>query len=110
MLLSVILLIIAAVGLAAHFLRNGELLLVTVCLLLPLLLFLKKRWSLIVLQLFAYLGTLVWVQTAVQIVQERVALGRPWARMVVILGTVALLTALAGLLLNSAVVKEKYPP
>lgn len=103
-------LIIAAVLLAAHFLRSGNLLLLALCLLTPFLLLVKKRWSLILLQLLAYAGTAIWIRTTVQIVQERLALGRPWGRVVIILGVVILVTALAGLLLNSNAVKQRYPP
>ncbi len=110
MILRIIPLIIASLLLAAHFLRDGNLGLVAVCLLLPLLLVVKKRWSLIILQLFTYVGAAIWVSTAIGIAQRRILQGVPWSRMAIILGVVALFTVFAGLVLNSTVVKEKYPP
>lgn len=108
MFLRIIPLIISALLLAAHFLRQGNLALVGLCLGVLGLLWVKKRWSLLVLQLFAYGAAVIWTSTAMAIVQERLALGEPWERVAVILGTVALFSVLAGLLLNTPVVKEKY--
>jgi asparagine N-glycosylation enzyme membrane subunit Stt3 len=108
MVLRLVPLIVAALLLGAHFLRDGNLGLMVVSVLVPLLLLIKRRWSLIVVQLLAYVGTVIWIQTTIMIVQERLAQGMSWVRVVIILGVVALLTAWAGWLLNSAVVKEKY--
>ena len=102
------LLTLAALLLAAHFLREGLLLLVFLCLLAPWLLLVKRRWSLVVLQVLAYAGAAVWGGTIFSLVRERLALGRGWVGVVIILGAVALITAAAGLLLNSATVKERY--
>ena len=44
-----------------------------------------------------------------RLVQERRQLGRPWTAAVVILGTVALFTLVAGLLLNSRAIAGRYP-
>lgn len=100
----------AALLLSAHFLRQGNLGLTGVCLLAPLLLLVKKRWSLLVLQGLAYLGALIWLRTAIILIQQRLALGEPWFRIALILGAVALLTVVAGLLLNTAAVRAKYLP
>lgn len=106
------LVVIAAVLIAAHFLREGNLAVVALCLLSPLLLFVRRRWSLIVLQILAYVAALIWLNTMVQIVLERMSIGRSWSGVVAILGTVSLVTLLAGLVLNSAVIKRWYsaPP
>jgi hypothetical protein len=106
----VIPIIIAALLLAAHFLRAGNLLLTAVCGLMPLLLLIKKRWSVWALQLFAFAGVVIWLGVAITIVRQRIMLGDSWLRVLFILGGVALFTAAAGLLLNSAAVKERYPP
>jgi hypothetical protein len=60
-------------------------------------------------QFSAYAGAAVWVYTALQIVRERMMFGRPWGLAVIILGTVALFTIFAGLLLNSRTIKVRYP-
>ncbi len=101
--------IIAAVLLAAHFLRQSEFVLMLLCILTPLLLLIRKRWSLFALQLLMYLGAVVWLTTTVQFVQERILLGEPWIRLVIILGAVILFTIVTGLLLNSTAIKDKYP-
>ena len=100
--------VVASLLLAAHFFRQGSLLLTAVSLLAPLLFTVRRPWSLVVLQVAAYFAAAIWIVTAVLLVQERVAMGRPWTVAAIILGTVACLTALAGALLNSRAIKEKY--
>jgi hypothetical protein len=109
MIVRVSLFVLAALALAAHFLRDGELILVAACVLVPLLFLVKKRWSLVVLQLTAYAAALLWTVTAWQIALERQALGIAWVRAAAIVGAVALVTLAAGLLLNSRVARERYP-
>ncbi|MEW6112179.1 MAG: hypothetical protein AB1664_08625 [Thermodesulfobacteriota bacterium] len=109
MVLRIIPLLIASLLLAAHFLRHGDIGFVVLCVLVPLLLLIKNRRSLIFVQFSAYAGAAVWVYTALQIVRERMMFGRPWGVAVIILGTVALFTIFAGLLLNSRAIKNKYP-
>ena len=101
---------VAALLLAAHFLRSGDFFVAIACLLAPLLLLVRERWSLIVLQVLAYVGAGLWLITTLEILQQRLALGLPWLRLVAILGVVTLFTIVAGLLLNSAAVKNRYPP
>lgn len=109
MIIRIIPLVIASLLLAAHFLRHGDIGFVVMCLVVPLLLLIKNRRSLIFVQFSAYAGAAVWVYTALQIVRERMMFGRPWGLAVIILGTVALFTVIAGLLLNSRAIKDKYP-
>lgn len=85
---------LALLMLGAHFLRGGNLLgmLLSLALLVPLFVPLAAaqgvvRWAL-------YLGALVWVGALVQGVQLRLAFGEPWLRLALILGGVALFTAL----------------
>ena len=109
MILRTTLIILAALLLAAHFLRAGNIALVVICLMAPLLLLIRQRWSLIVLQLLAYIGSAIWLNTLFGLVSERILLGRSWGGVVAILGTVTLGTILAGLLLNSPAIKARYP-
>ena len=95
--------------LGAHFLRSGNFLLAVLCVFIPLLLLIKKRWVSVVLQLVAYMGGMVWLDTAIDVVRKRISMGLPWNKPVIILGTVALITILSGLLLNLKAVREKYP-
>lgn len=101
--------VIAALLLAAHFLRQGNLAPVVLCLCAPLLFLHRKRWTLIALQLLAYGAAASWVVFAVRLVQLRQQTGRSWTLAAIILGAVALVTLLAGLLLNSRAIRERYP-
>ncbi len=106
MILRVILYVLASWVLAAHFLRQGMLLPVLVCVAMPLLFLVRKPWSRVVLQAFIYGATMVWLFTAVELARERVAEGLPWMRAAAILGVVALVSLCAGLALNSRVFKS----
>ena len=100
---------VAALLIAAHFLRQGNIALTVLCLLVPLLFLLRRRWSLIALQAAAYLAAGTWLFTAALIVQQRLAEGRRWTVAAIILGAVILVTVAAGLLLNSRSIRDKYP-
>jgi hypothetical protein len=50
-----------------------------------------------------------WISTIVEIANIRITMGEPWGKMAMILGAVALFTAVSGLILNVKKVKEKYP-
>jgi hypothetical protein len=108
MFLKIIPLIVASILLGAHFLRELNYLLAVVCILMPLLLLIKKRWGLLLLQVFTYAGGVIWVDTIITIARRRITYGEPWSRMAVILGAVALFTVFSGLLLNSQRVKKNY--
>ena len=101
--------IFAAVLLAAHFLRSYSLLLMVLCLLAPFLLLIKKRWSLLTLQLLTIPAALIWLFTLSEIIQQRIFEQRSWTASAIILGVVTLFTLWAGWLLNSGTVKEPYP-
>ena len=98
----------AAILLGAHFLREGNIALVALCLATPLLFFWRSRWSLYALQLLAYVACAVWIGVAVEIVQMRMQLDQRWTAAAVILGSVTLYTLIAGLLLNSRVMRSHY--
>jgi hypothetical protein len=104
----IVLFALAALIASAHFLRAGNLVLVALCMIAPLLFVYRKRWSLILLQVMAYCAAVNWIVAAVQIVQVRQLEGRAWTTAAIILGAVAVFTFLAGLLLNSRCMKERY--
>lgn len=99
---------IAALLLGAHFLRAYNWLMLALCLASPLLFFYRSRWSLIVLQAGAYLASATWLAAAIELLQFRQQVGRPWALGVTILASVALFTLLAGALLNARCMRERY--
>ncbi|MCX7143509.1 MAG: hypothetical protein NT123_21170 [Proteobacteria bacterium] len=109
MALRISLFVAAALLLGAHFLRAGNLPMVALCLAAPCLFLYRGRWSLIALQALAYGACATWMTVAIQLVQSRQQSGHPWTTAAIILGAVALFTALSGLLLNSRVLKEQYP-
>jgi len=101
--------IAAALLLAAHFLRDGNIVAVALCLAAPLLFLYRRWWALIVLQVMAYGAAATWLITLLRIVELRQITGRRWTAAALILGSVALLTLLAGVLLNSRAFRERYP-
>jgi hypothetical protein len=60
---------------------------------LPILLAWRRPWSVRLLQAALVLGTVEWLWTTFVLVQERLAQGRPWGRLALILGVVCLVTA-----------------
>ncbi|MBW6494518.1 MAG: hypothetical protein K0B16_08180 [Burkholderiaceae bacterium] len=105
----IVLVIIAALLIAAHFLRAMDTPMVALSLAAPLLLLWRRRWSLIALQVLAYLAAWRWIDTALGLIAMREQLGRPWTAAAIILGAVALFTALIGVLLNGRSMRERYP-
>jgi hypothetical protein len=101
--------ILAAILLAAHFLRSYSLVLVALCLLSPFLLLIKKRWSLLTLQWLTVPTALIWLLTLYGIIQERIFEQRSWTASAIVLGVVALFTLWAAWLLSSPQVQERYP-
>lgn len=83
--------------LGAHFMREGAWLLVAACIGFALLLAWRTRWAARLVQLALALGAIEWMWTALVLVQERMAEGRPWLRLAMILGGVALFTAASAL-------------
>ena len=108
MIASIVLYITATWLIAAHFLRAGSLIPTALCLLTPLLFLVRRRWSLLLLQVLAYAAAVIWLGTAWQIVAMRRFFGEPWLLAAVILVTVALISVLAGLLLRKGSLQERY--
>jgi hypothetical protein len=106
--LRITLLALAAILLAAHFLRTVSIVPMLACLSAPFLLFIKKRWSLLTIQALTVVAAIIWIFTLQGIIQLRIQEGRSWTASAIILGVVAGYTLLTGWLLNSPVIKEKY--
>jgi hypothetical protein len=109
MIVRIALYVIAALLLGAHFYRAGHFVLVALCVAVPFLFFWRRRWSLVALQALAYVAAAVWLYAALDLVHVREQMGRPWTAAAIILGTVALLTLVAGALLNSRAIASRYP-
>jgi len=109
MLTRIILYVFAALLTGAHFLRADNMLMVMLCIAAPFTFFYHRRPALILLQLLAYGAAATWLYTAWQLVQLRQSLGQAWTLAAAILGAVALVSLLAGLLLNARVMRDHYP-
>ena len=102
---------LALVVLTAHFYRAAAWPLVAASLLaLVLLALLRRRWVRALLQACLLAGATEWLWTAFMLVQQRTALGLPWLRLVLILGTVALLTAAAAAVFLNPSLRARYAP
>ena len=85
--------------LGAHFLRAGQLVLLAVAVGLLALLFVRRRWAGLTVQVALLLGAAEWVRTTLVLTGERTSMGEPYGRMVVILGAVAAVCVLSALFL-----------
>jgi hypothetical protein len=94
--------------LGAHFLRAVHPVLMVAALALLALLFVRRRWAARSVQAALLLGALEWVRTTLVLTGERASMGRPFGRMVVILGAVAAGCALSALLFRAARVRHWF--
>jgi hypothetical protein len=99
---------LALLLLGAHFFRAALMPLTVACLGLVALLFVRARWAVLTLQVALALGTLEWLRTAWQFASARAAVGQPYVRLLVILGGVALVTALAALVLRTRTARSHF--
>jgi len=86
---------LALLLLAAHFFRAGWAPIAGLFAALVTLLFVRTPWAARILQVTLAVGTLEWLRTAWVFAAARAAADQPYARLLVIIGTVAALTALA---------------
>ena len=100
--------ILSLLLLGAHFYRAGWVVLTVACVLLLVTLFFRRAWVPRLLQLVLGLGALEWLRTLYVLAAERVAFGQPWGRLAMILGAVALFTALSALVFRSRGLKARY--
>lgn len=87
--------VLSALTLGAHLLRAGHPFLMLVAAALPFLLVPRSVAALRLLQGLLLLGACEWLRALAEIREMRRLLGQPWQRMAVILGAVALVTALS---------------
>jgi len=100
--------ILSSILMAAHFSRANQNGLAIVCLMLPFLLFIRRRWVAKVFQVLLLLGAIEWIETTLRIVHIRQLQGQPWTRLVAILGGVALFTALSALVFETKSLKQRF--
>ncbi len=100
--------VVSEVVLAAHFLRSGHLLWVVASLIVPLLLLSRQRWALYVNQVALVAGAGMWLLVAYALMEMRREVGQPYLRMVLILGSVALIALVSAGLLAAPKVRERF--
>lgn len=99
---------IALLLLGAHFFRAALVPLTIACLALLALLFVRARWAWLTLQVTLALGAIEWLRTAWEFAAMRAAMGQPYTRLLVILGSVALVTALAAMALRTGTLRDHF--
>lgn len=100
--------ILSCLLLGAHFYRAELPILTALCAFAPLALFIRKPWLPRAFQVLLVLGAAEWLRTLYMLAAMRLAFDQPWARMALILGAVALFTALSGLVFNSRSLRSVY--
>jgi len=100
--------IISFLLLAAHFYRAGHLVLVVLSIVMVFLLALRQSWVLRAAQVALLLGGLEWLRTVYVIVQLRFDHELPWTRLAIILGSVALFTAISALVFQGRSLRNRY--
>lgn len=90
-------LVLSALLLAAHFYRGGEIGFVLLTLAAPLFLLIRHPVAVRTVQVLLLFGAAEWIRTAWVLADHRLDSGAPFARMLAILGAVALFTILSAL-------------
>jgi hypothetical protein len=101
---------LSLVVLGAHFLRAGDIVMVGLALVVLGLLGVRRAWAARSLQAVLLLGAAEWVRTLLRLYAERREAGQPALRMAIILGGVALVTALSALVFRASRVRSWYAP
>jgi hypothetical protein len=93
--LQMLLVVFCFLVMAAHFMRAGAWPMMLLSFALLSLLAVARPWAGRVLQGWLVLGCFVWIMTGISFATDRLAQGKPAFRLMVIMGSVALVSALA---------------
>ncbi|MCP3699506.1 MAG: hypothetical protein GY920_13280 [Aliivibrio sp.] len=89
---------------AAHFLREGNMIVVSALVALPFTLFLNKEFVFRMLQAGLVIGVfVVWLPTIYHIAEYRLATEQPWVRMAIIMSSVILFNLFCAWNLNALI-------
>lgn len=94
--------------LGAHFYRAGQFWATGLCVVLPLLALLPRPWVPRLFQFLLLLGAVEWLRSLYTLAAMRIAWDQPWGRLAIILGAVALFTALCGFVFEHRKLKAHY--
>lgn len=100
--------IISFLLLGAHFSRDGQPILGIVAIVFPFLLFIKEVWVRRLFQIALILAALEWLRSLYFYIESYELIGKSWNKVLIIMGSVALFTALSGLVFRLKSVKKKY--
>lgn len=92
----------------AHFLRWGNVLLVSVYLAAPFLLMSGRKWALNLNRVLLWIGTVAWLYTGSGMVDQRFTERRPFARLALIMVAVSAATGAAAWTLGTRTAKEGF--
>jgi hypothetical protein len=99
---------LALLVLAAHFYRASAWLPIAVVAAVSALLFVRQPWAVRAIQAALVVGAIEWIRSAAQLVALRESMGQPWTRLAIILGAVALFTALSALVFETRSLRARY--
>jgi hypothetical protein len=99
---------LAAVLLAAHFYRAGQVVLAGLAVGALVLLAVPRAWAARALQLMLIAGALEWLRTLAMFASARMALGQPYLRLTLILLAVAVFTAVSAIVFRQAALRRRY--
>lgn len=100
--------VLSLLVLGAHFFRAGNVVMVAAVIVVLGLLTVPRRWAARTIQVALLLGAVEWVRTLVTLYQQRMQLGQPATRLAIILGGVALFTALSAAVFRSVRLRAWY--
>ena len=94
--------------LAAHFFRAENQLAMLASLILIALMLVRRPWAAQALQVCLLLGSVEWLRTAIALGFARNEMGQPFLRLAIILGGVALFTALSCLIFRTSRIRAYF--
>lgn len=100
--------VLASLLLGAHFFRSGSAAGVVAALLPLPLVFVRRPWAARATQAILVLGAAEWIRTLALLVEERRAAALPHARLALILGAVAALTAASAFVFETRRLRDRY--
>jgi ferredoxin len=100
--------ILSVLLISAHYLRGGNFAILAFWILTPGLLFLRRRWATWMFQILLLIAAVIWINAAIEIAEIRVMTGKPYFRMLIIIGSVALISTAASILLNRRKFADKW--
>ncbi len=94
--------------LAAHFLRNGNVVLCIGLVVFPLLLSIQQRWAARFIQVALSVSAVIWMQATYQMLSERLMMGDDWMRMSAIMLGVIGFTILSACVFLHPLLEKRY--